>query len=326
MKNLMHLLAEAEKTIGNLQSISTFLGQEIKYIAEQPPAIKNISSCQTISQLLEVVPKLSYSNVYGDIATSLDALFGGLAGKKVLDVGCDPAGRLIETISERFSVAEVVGINPVVTPKIYSNRCRIENLDIRFTPFPDNYFDCIVSISAFEHVHGFDNALCEMHRILKPGGVLFSNFGPLWSGSFGHHMWFTHREILYNYWNTFLPPYCHLLMTPSEIVNFCVPLYGEDVSLKIVEYLFTTTDQNRLLFSDYQTMISKTNFEVLFFNGYTHPVLSRLYVPENWPSALDALKRRYPHNDDFRYDGIELLLRKKTEISLEDAAKFGNSL
>jgi SAM-dependent methyltransferase len=49
-------------------------------------------------------------------------------------------------------------------------------------PFPDNFFDCIVSVSALEYIPDIDKACREMLRTLKPGGRLVCvtpGFSPL---------------------------------------------------------------------------------------------------------------------------------------------------
>jgi len=45
-------------------------------------------------------------------------------------------------------------------------------------PFDDGEFDAIWTIATYEHIPNLDQALEEIHRLLKPGGVLF--FAPAW--------------------------------------------------------------------------------------------------------------------------------------------------
>jgi SAM-dependent methyltransferase len=55
--------------------------------------------------------------------------------------------------------------------------------------FADASIDLLYTFDAFEH---FDNpaaVLAEAHRVLKPGGVLYASFGPLWNSAFGPHQW-----------------------------------------------------------------------------------------------------------------------------------------
>jgi ubiquinone/menaquinone biosynthesis C-methylase UbiE len=47
-------------------------------------------------------------------------------------------------------------------------------------PYPDATFDFIFSESVFEHVQNHSSALCEIWRILKPGGFSLHHFPPKW--------------------------------------------------------------------------------------------------------------------------------------------------
>jgi ubiquinone/menaquinone biosynthesis C-methylase UbiE len=53
---------------------------------------------------------------------------------------------------------------------------------------PDASFDLISSDAVFEHVRDMPKVLAQFHRILKPGGVLYATFGPLWFGWGGDHV------------------------------------------------------------------------------------------------------------------------------------------
>jgi demethylmenaquinone methyltransferase/2-methoxy-6-polyprenyl-1,4-benzoquinol methylase len=44
--------------------------------------------------------------------------------------------------------------------------------DAEHLPFPDNYFDCVSIAFGLRNVTHKDRALCEMQRVLKPGGRL----------------------------------------------------------------------------------------------------------------------------------------------------------
>jgi len=51
----------------------------------------------------------------------------------------------------------------------------------------DAAIDVSVSNAVLEHCRDLPAVLCESRRILKPGGVLFAAFGPLWYGPSGDH-------------------------------------------------------------------------------------------------------------------------------------------
>jgi SAM-dependent methyltransferase len=49
---------------------------------------------------------------------------------------------------------------------------QVRNIDLTRIRYPDNSFDCIISISVLEHVPAIEQALAELYRVLAPGGRL----------------------------------------------------------------------------------------------------------------------------------------------------------
>jgi len=73
-------------------------------------------------------------------------------GKKSIDVGLD-------LINSRAKEAEKNGIYK-----------KIAYYDGKVIPYPNNYFNAIISNCVLEHILKLDVALKEIHRVLKPGG------------------------------------------------------------------------------------------------------------------------------------------------------------
>ncbi|NJE49565.1 methyltransferase domain-containing protein [Thermococcus sp. 9N3] len=96
-----------------------------------------------------------------------------LRRKRLLDAGCG-SGRFAMYFRELG--AEVHGID--ISPRLVSlAKRRVQ--DGTFTlgsvtniPYPENYFDIIISIEVLQHVPNIKLALKEFHRVLKPGGVI----------------------------------------------------------------------------------------------------------------------------------------------------------
>lgn len=236
---------------------------------------------------------------------------GGFEGKKILEVGTDQQGILMTRIIKKYKAAEAIGINLVTYDKTLLNSCIVIQGDIRKTDFENDYFDMIISSSVFEHIQDFDIGINEMYRVLKPGGYLYSHFGPIWSTSYGHHLWMRCNLKLYNYWNFVLPPYCHLLMSPDELLAYCIKkTLDKEVSQSIVKYIFESQDQNRLMYEDYERIIRTSKFEVIFFKGYDHSILSAMYTTIEFPNIMKLLQNKFPNYNNFLYDGITVLLRK----------------
>ncbi|MEQ9460413.1 MAG: class I SAM-dependent methyltransferase [Phycisphaeraceae bacterium] len=59
-------------------------------------------------------------------------------------------------------------------------------------PFENGRFDAVFSTDVFEHVMDLETVLRELRRVLRPGGVLLTRFGPLFYSPLGYHLrWVT---------------------------------------------------------------------------------------------------------------------------------------
>lgn len=99
--------------------------------------------------------------------------------KKLLDIGCSGSYLCYELLHQGF---DVYGLDIEPYPR-KKPTFKFYLADVSNTPFPNNYFDVIVAISALEHVglgaygdpvypNGDLTALREIARILSPGGYL----------------------------------------------------------------------------------------------------------------------------------------------------------
>lgn len=95
-------------------------------------------------------------------------------GQRVLEVGC---GALVPIL--QFEGCERHGIDPLVNAytklgwPLYALDAKIINAHGEHMPYPDAYFDTVISVNALDHVDDFDKVTTEMQRVLKPGGRLY---------------------------------------------------------------------------------------------------------------------------------------------------------
>ena len=99
-------------------------------------------------------------------------------GSRVLEGGCGTGVHVYNLQRHGF---ESIGIdNAPETVRLAKQavpEMDIREGDVRALPFPDNHFDGYWSIGVIEHFwDGYDAALREMRRVLKPGGYLFLTF------------------------------------------------------------------------------------------------------------------------------------------------------
>jgi ubiquinone/menaquinone biosynthesis C-methylase UbiE len=110
------------------------------------------------------------------IFQTLEAEMPDWREKKILDVGCG-TGAILKQLG---NPERNVGID--LAPEAISF-CRERGLnnvrqgDIHALPFPDASFDAVICSSVLYHqwVSDVEGAIREMHRVLRPGGVLLIN-------------------------------------------------------------------------------------------------------------------------------------------------------
>ncbi len=98
-------------------------------------------------------------------------------GKKVLEVGsCDVNGS-VRAVIEMLQPAEYIGIDIERGPGV-DRVCRAEDLE---KVFGNNVFDVVISTCVLEHVRYWKQALLNMKRVCKPGGIIIMIVPHTWA-------------------------------------------------------------------------------------------------------------------------------------------------
>ena len=248
---------------------------------------------------------------YVSTLRNVEACCGSFNGKSVLEIGCDPEGEFLKYLSTQRKLVKAVGVNPCMENNIELTEYSLLKEDACKLPFADNSFDRIISISVFEHVQNLDVALAEMYRVLRPGGYLFTEFGPIWSSVWGHHLWFYHGDAVRDWRNTPIPPYAHLLMSEAELRSWCQKKYGDESLInKICDFVYRSDEQNRLFYSDYEDTISVSPFRVVFMIGYADLPFPAGYEVEDAGQLFRRLAEKWPGKTGFGYHVVSALLTK----------------
>jgi SAM-dependent methyltransferase len=90
---------------------------------------------------------------------------------QILDAGCGP-GHFMELLKE---YGETAGTDYSLDRLLFCRQEGFENLaqtDLCHIPFHNDKFDLVVSIDTIEHIQNDRQAVRELYRVTKPGGVL----------------------------------------------------------------------------------------------------------------------------------------------------------
>ena len=221
----------------------------------------------------------------------------GLEGKDVLEVG----GRLP---AEFVAAAKPLRWS-ALDPKNEDEEREayiLKHGDAAAIPFPDDTFDVIFSSSAFEHIGQLAKSLSEMHRVLKPEGIVYSDFGPIWSAAGGAHIRGPSRTALSDAGLWPFPDWGHLTMTLTELRTWLSNGLEPDAARRIERLIYRRASINRMFYEDY------------VHDFYASPFRVRRVDPKigNEPpdDVAALLKRRHPGRGNFHVNGFRVVLTK----------------
>jgi len=106
---------------------------------------------------------------------SLLKLIGDVKNKKILDAGCGEGYFLSLINSNKKFGVELSEKRISQALKLYPD-LKIKIADVKHLPFEDNIFDVIVCSEVLEHVSGYEQAIKEFKRCVKPDGHIVLSF------------------------------------------------------------------------------------------------------------------------------------------------------
>lgn len=174
--------------------------------------------------------------------------------------------------------------------------------DVRALAFADRSFDIVASTALLEHVDDVDAAAREMARVVRPDGLVFANFGPLY-----HTYGGAHYEGAFE----------HLSMTDAQFEQYLVarnrPGEIEDGLLWLRNGMFS-----KLRYDDYLAIFDR------YFTP-EHVVLAvspaALRYQRQQPERWRALRQRFDDRDLLTY-AMTVWLRPKPNAVHVSAARI----
>lgn len=153
----------------------------------KPELVTNITNQtrQTYDDIAE-----EFSNTRHTIWPELLPILGYIKdGDKILDAGCGN-GRILTLFSDKS--VDYTGIDPSgklieLAKKLHPNQGTFLTSQVEKLPFADNSFDHILMIAVLHHIPSQSlrqQALLELKRVLKPGGMFFLTNWNRWQVKF----------------------------------------------------------------------------------------------------------------------------------------------
>ena len=243
--------------------------------------------------------------------TSLQGLasFVDVRNKTVLEVGSDEDGNVLRALEDR-GVRFALGID-VWRPKDYARVLSGKLVhgygDILSLPYQDDSFDVLLNIATFEHIHHLDITMREMHRLLKPGGIMYAQFGPLWSSAVGHHLWCYLDDEIFRFNDPKLNPlddFDHLVYDRHELAEKLARSWDDRTVNHLVNAVFDHSHINRTFHHEICDYMEQSPLEVLHMGkSWDIPV----------PHEIEQrLRDRHGDRSDFSCAGMQIVLRKGT--------------
>jgi hypothetical protein len=123
-------------------------------------------------------------------------------------------------------------------------------------------------------------------------------------------LWIARDGGSINYANTALPPYCHLLMNEKSLLaHLSRKKIDSDLATKIVEFVFNSSEQNRLMHDDYVRAFANSKFSLREWASAGNKQLEDIYGGRPKPSILKELRAKYPKNSEFTAASVTVVAR-----------------
>jgi ubiquinone/menaquinone biosynthesis C-methylase UbiE len=159
-------------------------------------------------------------------------------------------------------------------------------------PLEDACCDMVFSYNSFEHIMDPRKAFHECLRILRPGGLLYLTFNPIYFSAMGFH----------SYKSTQVP-YLQVLFTEKDIKKFVADRNLADVTFSFTALNKWSVGEFRALWKENEKSFTQLHYREL-------PNYMGLDLIRKYPSCFRSKSDLF---DNFIVSGVELAIKKNLE-------------
>lgn len=161
-------------------------------------------------------------------------------------------------------------------------------MDARYLGFNDDSFDFVFSYNSFEHFQDPEQVLREALRVVRPGGYIYLNFGPVYYTAKGAHQF-----------RTISVPYCECLFTKELLTA-----YAEANGITLMGYFW----MNEWSYTQYRDLWARYSEQLEIVANYETYSADHVSLIERYPTCF---RSKTDHFQDLIIPYIEILFRKK---------------
>jgi SAM-dependent methyltransferase len=218
----------------------------------------------------------------------LRLVLGGRPLRRFLDLGAWD-GMVCHSLRQMGKEAVGIDIRPEgLAAEARQKAIPFLQMDAGQLAFRDESFDFVFSYNSFEHFQDPEQVLCEALRVVRPGGYIYLNFGPVYYTPKGAHQF-----------KTISIPYCECLFTKELLTEYA---QAKGITLMGFSWMNEwTLTQYRQLWARYAGRLQTVaNFET--YNA------DHVNLIERYPTCF---RSKTDHFEDLIVPYIEILFRKQ---------------
>lgn len=234
-----------------------------------------------------------------------------IKGKKIFIAGCGTGRDVISWM--KYCPKQVTGVdffnygkawstvNHFLQKKYPNTATLFQQGDLKnLSTFNNEEFDIVGSDAVFEHLQDPAAVCKEWYRILKPGGILYATFGPLWFGWHGDH---------FSGWDAIQSGFNHILLSPLDYKKYL----GQKPYVKHSEDDGRTWIENNLFSylkpKEYLDVLAEANFKQLHVGAIIEP--NALMCLKTYPTLRAELINKHSPID-LMISGMTIIFQKPT--------------
>jgi SAM-dependent methyltransferase len=312
LADLCNTLGVLRHEAGDLRTAGGCFEAALRFVPEHGGARRNLAAIAApLTALRAAPPEESVGHAHLLNPWTASALHGasaarGFAGADVLEIGGAVPREVVRGLGARSWIACDFGCEPVV-----DGDYEVHAIDAAALPFDDERFDLVFSSCAFEHFADVPAVLAEARRVLRPGGVLFAEYAPVWTAAHGHHLYVPvgERGELMSFEHAVLPRWGHLVLSRRQLHRFLVLGWGDEAADCAEAWIFDHDHANNLPEAGHRRAFWGSGLAVERL-----VTSSPGFVPS--PSMLAELEQVHPDGSDFAVYGNQVVLSKPVRPDL----------